>query len=340
MSYYVEYLRALRALRTVAVLLGLLLVGALIARFSWGKPNAAENSLYVMEHSATAHVTRTKLPGGRTRTVIDDRKQQLHTVVERRGDTVTSVESTRIGASRVTTISGDREKRPSKGGDAPKAGSDTVGVSFSTAFFDIGSLFAMTIPMGLLAATLLAGPLAKENNGHLELAWTKPVSRERYALSAVLVDVAAVVVAQVATTVTLLLAALFWDTPRLSFEPLDVGRVAFSLMGPIAWYACLTAFSASLKRGPGAVLGIGWVAAVACPAIAAMTHEASTPVGRSVYAVFNAVSYVDPIMFTWFRLSDVMLDPTRAIVMALVALTTLAILYLALAVVQWRRVEA
>jgi hypothetical protein len=111
-------------------------------------------------------------------------------------------------------------------------------------------------------------------------------------------------------------------------------------MGPIAWYACLTAFSASLKRGPGAALGIGWVVAVACPAIAAMTHDASTPVGRSVYAVFNAVSYVDPIMFTWFRLSNVMLDPTRAIVMALVALTTLAILYLALAVVQWRRVEA
>jgi hypothetical protein len=334
---YVEYLRALRALRVVAILLVLLILAALIARLSWGKLPTTDDYVSVMEHSPTAHVTRTTLPNGRTRTVIVDRKNGVHTIVERRGGAVTSISSMSGGSARVEASPRETPRRVTI--DAP-ARSRAVGVSYAYAFFDVGSLFSMTIPLGLLAATLLAGPLSKENNGHLELAWTKPVSRERYALSAVAVDVTAVAVAQVATTVALVLAASFWELPKLSFALSSAPHVAFALIAPAAWYACLTAFSASLKRGPGAVLGIGWVVAVVCPAIAASTHDSATAVGRSVYAIFSTVSYLDPITYTWFRSDAVMADVDRATVTGLLGLAALAIVYLSLAVLQWRRVEA
>ena len=165
--------------------------------------------------------------------------------------------------------------------------------------FDIGTLFGMALPIGLFAATLLGGPLSKENNGHLELAWTKPVSRERYALAAMGVDLATVVIAQVATVLALLIAGAFWDPPKVSFDALAPRHIAFALLLPAAWYACLTAFSASLKRGPGAVLGIGWVVAVVCPTIATATLDTKTAVGRAVHAIFDTISYADPITYFW-----------------------------------------
>ncbi len=348
MSYYVEYLRGLRALRIVAILLGLLLVAALIARLSWGKPPSEADYVDTLEQSRTAHVTRTWLPKGRSRTVIDDPKRGVHVVVERDRGAITSMHTIEGGVLRAGARDreGVRTATASPGTvttstTTTTATSETVTTTgYYYAPFDVGSLFSMAIPIGLFAATLLGGPLSKENNGHLELAWTKPVSRERYALSAVLVDLITIAVAEVATVLAVLVASLFWDPPQPSFDTLTLRHMAFALLAPAAWYACLTAFSASLKRGPGAVLGIGWVVAVVCPTIAAMTHDTKTAVGRAVYAFFNTISYADPITYLWFRPENPGTDPVRTLTTGLLALAALAVVYLALAVVQWRRVEA
>jgi cytochrome b len=331
--YYVEYLRAVRALRIVAIVLGLVLVAALLMRLSWGKIPTTDDSVNAMEHSRTAHVTRKALPNGGTETVIDDPKRGVHAVVERHGGSVTSLVTGRP-ESEVTV----REKvRNVRATPQPRDAAALTAVSYAS--FDIAALLWFAIPLGLFAATLLAGPLSKENNGHLELAWTKPVSRERYAVSAMLVDVTAVAVAQIAAAVTLMLAWCFWDVPKFSFDAVVPSRVLFALVAPVAWYACLTAFSTSLKRGPGAVLGIGWVVAVLCPSIAGATRNSSTPVGRSLHAIFHTVSYFDPITFIWFPVDGAPTDPARATAVALLALAVLAILYLGAAVLQWRRVE-
>jgi hypothetical protein len=139
---------------------------------------------------------------------------------------------------------------------------------------------------------------------------------------------------------TLLIATCFWEVPKFSFDSGVSSRVLFALVAPMAWYACLTAFSTLLKRGPGAVLGIGWVVAVVCPAIAAATRDASTPVGRSLNAIFHTVSYVDPIRYIWFPIDGAARDPARATLIGLLALAVLAVLYLCAAVLLWRRVEA
>ena len=54
-----------------------------------------------------------------------------------------------------------------------------------TAHIPVGVLFAIAEGFALITATMLGGALAKENDGHLEIAWTKPVSRERLALASI-----------------------------------------------------------------------------------------------------------------------------------------------------------
>jgi ABC-type transport system involved in multi-copper enzyme maturation permease subunit len=340
-SSFVEYLRGVRALRTVAILLGLLLAGALIVRLSWGKPPSSDDYINSLERSPTAHVTRTRLPNGRSRTVIDDPNRGVNVVVERDGRTITRIASVSAGGSHErarTDVVRGATVSPRPRDVTAETTMTTTAVTYSP--FDIGSLFMMAIPMGLLAATLLGGPLSKENDGHLELAWTKPVSRTRYALSAIVVDLATIAVAEAATAVVVLGATFFWEVPKISFDALGPRHVAFALLAPAAWYACLTAFSASVKRGPGAVLGIGWVAAVVCPVIASTTHGSPTGAGRTISAIFDTISYADPIAYLWFRINGSDADPAHTLTTGLLALGTLAVVYLALAVVQWRRLEA
>jgi hypothetical protein len=344
MSYYVEYLRATRALRIVVILLGIVLLGALVLRLSWGAPTrqaGPPHDYYAdIEHSPTAHVSVTRLPNGDTRTIVEDRVKAHYMVIERKGKDV-------VGVSEFHTKEAyeyaQRHPTPTPRVRAMGGGeAGDVGFSYSTstphAAFEIGNLLSFTLPMGLLVATLLAGVLSKENNGHLELVWTKPVSREAYALTAALVDGLTLVVAQLATAVAFVIAGSFWGWPTIVVEPEAAGRIAVALLGPIAWYACLTAFSASLKRGPGIVLGLGWVLAFVCAQVASSTRDATTAVGRAVHAIFGSVNYIDPIAYAWglFDYSD----PARHTQVELLALAVLAVVYLGLALLQWRRLEA
>lgn len=357
---YVEYLRAMRTLRIVAILLGLMLVAALLLRLSWGapgRPPATVRDYYAqLEHSPTAHVVRKRLANGIARTIVDDPKQEVYAIIDRRGSSVvgftfahtreaaedrlahhrsrTTVEPNAITMDVTTTTTTEATTTTSR------ATATTAGRSAPWAFMAVhlDALLDMTVPMGLLVATLLAGPLSKENHGHLEVAWTKPVSRERYGSAAVLVDVLTLIAAQAATAIVLLVAASFWAFPDFGFTGGDTVPAALALAGPIAWYAWLTALSASLKRGPGIALGAGWVVAIVVPWIAAVTHDASTAVGRSVHALFDAISYLIPLSYVWGRVD--MNDPARAAAIGLAALVALSAVCLALAFAQWRRLEA
>jgi hypothetical protein len=193
--------------------------------------------------------------------------------------------------------------------------------------------------MGLLVASILGGALAKENDGHLELAWTKPVSRERYALSSVAVDAIAIIVSQLLTIAVSLAATLMFLVPRFSYGPNLAWAILLAFAGPIAWYALITAASASLKRGPGMVIGLGWVAAVLIPGIAGALQGAANvnSIAAWFYAIFHALSYIDPISNFSFHKDQTTMMPLPAAVGVLLALIAG---YVALAVAQWRRVEA
>jgi hypothetical protein len=109
-------------------------------------------------------------------------------------------------------------------------------------------------------ATVLGLNLAAENDGHLELAWTKPVSREGYALGVFAVDIGAMAACIGFTT---LCAALVFDVyagrqaVALGLAGDLVRSLAFCGL-PVCVYAWIAASSASLKRNRGVIAGLFW----------------------------------------------------------------------------------
>lgn len=341
MYNFAEYVRAKRAIRIVLILLGLFLLSAIVLRVvAAAHGGSIDEWSSSLEQSPTAHVTRTTLPDGSKRIVVDDPQRKTHAViVERPGVIEMDVTEPKSQAGnhdaislgnvsiRVTTRHELSHTIVRYNRDVPKS--------------DLGILFLFTIPMGMIVASLLGGTLSKENDGHLELAWTKPVSREAYALYAAGIDAAAIVLSQLLTIAATLAAAMLFLVPRFSYGSAMWIEIVMALAGPIAWYACVTAFSASLKRGPGVVIGLGWVAAFIVPGIAQGLQSVAqvNAIGAWFYAIFKGLSYIDPIAYLSVNngsFGNFLLRPAGSAA----ALCILCIVYIAVALVQWRRVEA
>jgi hypothetical protein len=342
MYYYAEILRAKGALRIALILVGIALVVGIIFRLSVHGLNVTDWASNV-ENSPTAHVTRTQLPDGSTRIVVDDPQKHTHAVITRSG------ESVKMDIREPASSERSRHDNISMGSmsmnENVQAGIAHTTVEYHSGHtFDLGLLFLVTIPMGLIVATLLGGPLAKENDGHLELAWTKPVSRERYALACVGVDVPAILAAQLLCIAVTLICILMFAVPRFGYGPHVVWNILVALLAPIAWYALLTAASASVKRGPGLVIGLGWMFAIIVPSVAGGLSDAAkfNSIAAVFYAIFHTLAYLDPISYLTFRNTESTVGtgfglPIQSVVAALAALS---IGYIALSVLQWRRVEA
>jgi len=345
MYYYAEVLRGMRALRVIAIILGVFLAIALIFRvWAWAEhgPTFAASGL---ESSPTARVTTKTLADGTVETTVIDRVKRVHAVIDRRGGYFhmnATVPSDR-GMSHNNFSLGDSNISEDR-----KSGMTRIVVTqdMNGANIPVGILFAIASVIALITATMLGGVLAKENDGHLELAWTKPVSRERLALASIGTDIVTIVVSQVfACAVILIICAMFvW--PKFYTNSMTPSVVALALLGPIAWYACLTAFSASLKRGLGMVCGLGWLAALLIPSVAQASARSQSDIGRSIHTVFQTLAYIDPIAYMSFRVA---FSSTSGIAFqtaigtldfSAAMLAILAIAYVALAVLQWRRVEA
>jgi hypothetical protein len=336
MSYYfVEYARAKRAIVIALILLGLFFLATIILRISVHDSHWQAN----LQNSPTAHVTNTTLADGSIRTVVDDPARQTHAVIVKHKNGALDMDILEPRGSKHHhadfMIGSVNMNQNVEGGRLHT----TIHYAPDVPNFNLGICFLITIPMGLLVASILGGALAKENDGHLELAWTKPVSRERYALSSVAVDAIAIIVSQLLTIAVSLAATLMFLVPRFSYGPNLAWAILLAFAGPIAWYALITAASASLKRGPGMVIGLGWVAAVLIPGIAGALQGAANvnSIAAWFYAIFHALSYIDPISYFSYHKDQTTMMPLPAAVGVLLALIAG---YVALAVAQWRRVEA
>ncbi|HLI95697.1 MAG TPA: hypothetical protein VKT72_06370 [Candidatus Baltobacteraceae bacterium] len=346
MHYFVEYLRALRSMRVVGIILGVLLLMAIIARLTThlDQPGTYFGNL---EKSPTAHVTRTTLPDGSVRTVLVDPARNIHAVSVVRGvhlhidivepSSARKSETDHFSAANFSVSDVDK-----------KGGMEHIVVNTNqSGDVPVGILLLTSIIMGFVVASMLGGVLSKENDGHLELAWTKPISREQYAVSAFGVDLVAIVVSQLLWCVMALLALLLFFMPHLTWEKDAALHIGLAFLGPISWYAALNGWSASVKRGPGVVIGLGWLFGWMVPGIAAATGGVSYPLVAAIHVVAQAVSYIDPLTYVGFHSSGIQVsavnnagsEPIRLAV-SVAALAALTILYLALAVAQWRRVEA
>jgi len=347
MYYYSEVLRGIRALRVIAIILGILLAIAIIFRLWAFAEHGPMSVASEIQSSPTAHVTSKTLADGTVETIVVDPVKKTHAVIDRRG-----------GYFHLDATMPSRNKMSHNNfslGNSNISENRTSGMThiivtqdMNGANLPVGLLFGVASVFALIAATMLGGVLAKENDGHLELAWTKPVSRERLAVASIGTDIVTIVVSQLATVVILLIMCAMFVPPRFYVNSMTPLFVTIALLGPIAWYSCLTAFSASLKRGLGMVCGLGWLAALFVPGLAQATARSQSDLGRSIHLVFQSLAYIDPIAYLSFRggltassSSGIELQTAAgSLGFSALMLAVLTVVYLVLAVLQWRRVEA
>jgi ABC-type multidrug transport system permease subunit len=337
---YVEVLRAFRGLRVIAILLGLILLAAAIARVSLSGVHSPEATVKAVEARPGAVVRRSTLSDGTRVTTVDVPADATHMVVR---------ENQRDGTSVAISEPRARSEQIRRHGNLfgnfsysdSGAGRVVVFEQYNSAIpFEFPLTF--TLLTGFILATILAGALARENE-HLELAWTKPVSRDRYALTAMGADLAAIVVGFLLTLVTITLAIWLFTMPVYAWSGRTLPTLGFVVLGPMAWYAMLTAASASLKRGLGAVIGIAWPVGFLVTALAA-GPLGSSATAAAVYKTFHFLNYLNPLGYLSNMSSSVShsghMSASVPDSSGILMLAVLTVVYIAAAIFQWRRVEA
>ncbi len=355
---YVEWLRVRGCLKWTAIVLVVGVAVLLFGRFTYLdiKPHSAaisgvqigDETLAQFEHESTQ--TQSKLPDGTLQTVIYNPRERIRVTINDRGYWGKHVEIFERKApagvrarqinfgdlhfQRVILPSGSLV-RIDLGPAAPE---------------DLNYYFILATFVALIVATVLGAPFARENDGHLEITLTKPISRERLALHTVALDLAGIVSAWIMTVVALIVGHTIFEAPNYVYGPSDSVVIAVGLLSAFAWYSLLCASTTSMKRSYGAVLGVAWPVALGVQAWpTAVAKLGNGPLAQLVGAVTAALGWLNPLSYLHFgRLfvsNSVAGTATGAASATYLSydvpiLAVLAFVYAALAIWQWRRVEA
>lgn len=343
---YVEWLRVRGCLKwtTIVLLIMVAIVG--IARLAMLAFGAKDGLTFVssIESDPTSQTSHVTLPDGTARTTIVNRQRGVTIVVDDRGSggkSIRIVESKQRAAHRATGMifAGQLDID-----SEPMGKNQSVTTIRTGGPTDIGMYFIVAGIVSLIVATILGAPFARENDGHLEIAWTKPVAREPLAIATIGVDLAGILGAFVITMVCLFAGHLIFEVPHFVLGPYALIGLAVCLAGSAAWYGILCAATASLKRGYGVVIGFAWPVALV---IAGLGHidPSQGALAAIIHTVVTPLVWLDPLTYLHVGSgADSAGGPAQMSVVTLghdaTILAILAVAYLALAVVQWRRVEA
>ena len=379
---YIEWLRVKRAMFWVLIFLGVTLLSAIILRITLGdlatttsfgssesldstvKTMGPDGKMRTVSHTISHHPSVTS-----TRILADGSKQTITTDPVDNSIVVTTYNGYFRGTNVdiVTPISDTDGQHTTS--QTTSQNFHLVTVSRVTAPFDAdGYHFNVTTPMeyvkirthaafptwvffigatitGLIVATVLGIAFASQNDGHLEIAFTRPVAREREALQAIGVDIAGILLIMLMQGIVGVLALALWVFPHLTLGTDDARMMLLEVLLPVAWYAFTLAITSSLKRGYGALAGILWPASLVVMAFG-MKQINESVVAQTIYRIANSVSHIIPLFYGNAHADSAgaaMLTVDRVIPdlnMRLLILAGLAVAYFAIAVVQWRRVEA
>jgi hypothetical protein len=205
-------------------------------------------------------------------------------------------------------------------------------------------LLSWAVTLGAVAATIFGSSLAREN-GHLELACTKPVSRFRYALGTQLVDMLgiAAVFAIVVIAVYVTLSLLAGHPLRLAAGTDSAWQLVRYCAAPLAWFGLMTALTARLRcQAAQLVMGLSWPAAVIIVVLAAVPLP---PVMHNVFAFINLFNPIAASTIVQIDIADSGVHAAAVQAAASFGLNSLVLGLFALggpvaAALQWRRVEA
>jgi len=193
--------------------------------------------------------------------------------------------------------------------------------------------------VALIVATMLGAPFARENDGHLEVALTKPIDRVGLALMTIGVDATGIVAAlAIGTLFGIGLHTIFFP-PWITFHVDDAITIVFGIVAPLAWYAMLAAATSSLRRGYGAILGIAWPVAAVVAGLS-LVDPNDNSLAALIHGTFWTLSRIDPLVYMHFQAVDMKMGTDQTWLARLTMLAILAAGYGIAAVAQWRRVEA
>jgi hypothetical protein len=197
-------------------------------------------------------------------------------------------------------------------------------------------LFAVAGIAATIFGGILGSSLSSENSGHLELAWTKPASRDRYAMTVMAVDIVAIFGAFLLTLVVTALVIYLAGVGKYVHTDSEAWQnLARFLALPLAWFALIQALTASLRERGGMVSGLAWVGALVLLGLGA----AQLPPFWS--ALIKFINYFNPIAYGAYNTGTEQAPyPFAGWVLDLVGLLALGILGIIIALTQWRRLEA
>jgi hypothetical protein len=146
------------------------------------------------------------------------------------------------------------------------------------------------------------------------------------------------------TLIFLVAAQSLFQAPHFTFGSNDLAGTLCGILGAIAWYAILCAATTSMKRAYGIVLGLAWPFALIVFGLG-KAELGGQPILAALHNACVWLGYVLPFSYIHFG-PAMTVDGSPAGSAAFSAgvegpvLAVLAIAYIALAIVQWRRVEA
>lgn len=197
-------------------------------------------------------------------------------------------------------------------------------------------LFAIAGITATIFAGILGTSLSSENSGHLELAWTKPASRDRYALTVMTVDIAAVFAAfALALAIIALVIYLAGGWNYVVTDTQAWQNLARFIALPFAWFALMQALTASLRERGGLVAGLSWVGALVLLGLGAAQL---TPLWS---ALIKFINFFNPIAYAYYGTgTDQPPYPFSGWELDLASLLAIGIIGIVVALTQWRRLEA
>ena len=352
---YVEWLRVRGCLIRTAIVLAVGVALVLFGRFTYLdiRPHAAGFSGIFIDDKdlpdfeRSSNETQTKLPDGVVRTIIDNPAKGIRITIDDHGYWGKHVElfekTTPHGVHHTKINFGDihAERIILPQGSLVKIDEGSLVPEDLSYYFTFAALVAMIV------ATILGAPFARENEGHLETAFTKPISRANLALQTIAADLVGIAAAWTMTVVFLIVGHTIFEAPNYVYGPTDTVAVTLGLLCAFAWYALLNAATASMKRAYGAVLGVAWPIALGIGGIS-QAQLGNSPLAEFVHWLASALLWIFPTSYLHLQfMLGMSSDLHRSAAIASMSLQTtlsilavLALVYGALAIYQWRRVEA
>lgn len=352
---YVEWLRVRGCLKWTAIVLIACIALVLFARFSYFdiRPHAAGFSgIFIADKDLAtferdSRQTESKLPDGTVRTVIDNPGEGIRATIDDHGywgkhaEVFEKNPPSGVHATTISFADIHAQRLMVPGGSLVKI--DTGALLPE----DLNYYFIFATVVALIVATILGAPFARENEGHLELTFTKPVSRANLAMQTMAIDFAGIVAAYIMTVIFLIVGHTIFEAPNYTYGPSDTLILVIGLLGALAWYALLNASTASMKRAYGGVLGCAWPIALGLSGIA-HAPIGDSPLAGFIRAIGSALLWLIPT--SYLHLASIsgiasqehkaLPSPSLSHETIIVILAVLALVYGALAIYQWRRVEA